>query len=71
MKKARALLNKAKELEEQAKKIELEFHQKIGKLVFSLYEKKELKDENLINKIAKIIGDNEEQINQNFYNQEI
>jgi DNA-binding protein YbaB len=57
MSKLKILKNKIKAMQEQYEKAVLEQHQKIGAIALSLYEKDTLRDVDLRNQIAKIIGE--------------
>lgn len=57
MSKLKILKNKIKAMQEQYEKAVLEQHQKIGAIALSLYEKGTLRDVDLRNQIAKIIGE--------------
>ena len=56
MNKKQALMAQANQLLQKVKELEVAERQKVGQLVIEMYEKKEIKDEGLLNGIAKIVG---------------
>ena len=57
MNKKEQLKKQAQDLLKKARDLEMQEQQKIGKLVMELYEKQQLKDSNLREAVAKILGD--------------